>query len=308
MALLFYSEDDDATAWRREVLALVPELDWRTWPATGDAREIDSALVWLPPAGLLAGLPNLKAVFYLAAGIDSALRDATLPEVPVCRMVDASLTRTMSEFVLFQVLKYHRFIDRFAAAQRRASWRLALPPGPGSRAVGVMGLGRLGSDAAAVLARHGFKVKGWSRSPKTMEGIQTFAGGAGLDAFLADLDILVCLLPLTEETKGILNARTFAMLPRGARLINVARGAHLVEADLVDALDSGRLAHASLDVARTEPLPQAHPFWRHPLIDVTPHAASYTRPESGAVLVAENLGRLRAGRPLLHVVDRVRGY
>ena len=308
MALLFYSEDDDAAAWRKEITRLVPDLEWRTWPEIGDRAAIDSALVWLPPPGLLAGLPGLQAVFYLAAGIDSALRDATLPDVPVCRMVDASLTRTMSEFVLVQVLKYHRLLDRFAAQQCQARWRLSLPPGPSARTVGIMGMGVLGSDAARVLGRHGFRVKGWSRSVKLLEDVTTFDGADGLAPFLADLDVLVCLLPLTAETEGILNARTFAMLPKGARVINVARGPHLVETDLIDALDSGHLAHASLDVTGVEPLPSGHAFWRHPLVDLTPHAASYTRPESGAVLVAENLRRLRAGLPLLHVVDRARGY
>lgn len=308
MALLFYSDDDDPAAWRREVLRHAPALDWRTWPELGEVEAIDAALVWLPPPGLLAGLPNLKAVFSLAAGVDAMLRDPTLPDLPLCRMVDASLTRSMSEWVLLQVLKYHRLLDVYGAQQRSTIWRLYLPPGPAARVIGVMGLGELGTDAALTLARHGFTVHGWSRTRKEIGEVRCHAGSDGLASFLAELDVLVCLLPLTPQTDGILNAGLFSRLKPGCRLINVARGRHLVEQDLLDALATGRIAHASLDVAREEPPPQGHPFWRHPLIDLSPHTASYTTPESGGALVAENLLRLEAGAPLLHVVDRTRGY
>jgi glyoxylate/hydroxypyruvate reductase A len=308
MALLFYSLDDDPEAWRRELLHRLPGLDYRVWPDMGDPAEIDAALVWKPPPGLLRGLPNLKAVLSLAAGVDAMLADPTLPDVPLCRLVDPSLTRTMSEFVLLQALKYHRQLDVYAAQQRSARWRLYLPPPPAATKVGVMGLGALGEDAARVLVAHGFAVRGWSRTEKALEGVECFSGAAGLPEFLAGTSILVCLLPLTGETEGILDGGLFAQLPRGARLVNVARGRHLVEQDLIEALDRGQLAHASLDVFRDEPLPPEHPFWRHPAIDVTPHAASYGLPESAAENVAENWRRLQAGRPLLIVVDRARGY
>jgi glyoxylate/hydroxypyruvate reductase A len=308
MALLFYSLDDDADAWGRELRRHLPELDYRVWPEMGEPAGIDAALVWKPPPGLLRSLPNLKAVFSLAAGVDAMLADPTLPDVPLCRLVDPSLTRTMSEFVLLQALKYHRRLDSYAAQQRTGRWRLYLPPPPAATAVGIMGLGVLGLDAARVLKAHGFTVRGWSRTEKRLDGIDCFAGEAGLGPFLAGTDVLVCLLPLTAGTEGILDRRLFERVPPGSRLVNVARGAHLVEADLIEALDSGRLAHASLDVFRDEPLPPDHPFWRHPAIDVTPHAASYGLPESAAEVVAENYRRLREGRPLLHVVDRARGY
>jgi glyoxylate/hydroxypyruvate reductase A len=171
-----------------------------------------------------------------------------------------------------------------------------------------MGRGVLGEDAAGLLARMGFTVRGWSRGPKRLDGIATFAGEAELGAFLDGLDILVCLLPLTAETENILGRDLFARMPEGARIINLARGRHLVDQDLLDALATGQLAHATLDVFREEPLPPDHPFWRHPRITVTPHAASYSLPESGADTVAENIRRLRDGRPLEHVVDRSRGY
>lgn len=308
MALLFYSRDDDPDAWRRELARRLPGLEMRVWPEVGDPAEIDAALVWRPPPGLLRGLPNLRCILSLAAGVDQLLADPTLPDVPLCRLVDPSLTATMSEFVLLQILKYHRGLDVYARRQRRAEWRLELPLPAASTVVGIMGLGELGSDAARVLAAHGFTVRGWSRSEKHLPGATCFAGKAELEAFLAEAAILVCLLPLTDETRGILDAKLFARLPKGARLVNVARGAHLVEPDLTEALDRGHLAHASLDVTAIEPLPRDHPFWRHPRIDLTPHAASYGQPESAAAAVAENLRRLAAGEPLRDLVDRARGY
>jgi glyoxylate/hydroxypyruvate reductase A len=308
MALLFYSQDDDPKAWGRELRQRVPGLDFRAWPEAGDLAEIDLALVWRPPPGLLRSLPNLKAVLSLAAGVDAMLADPTLPDVPLCRLIDPSLTRTMSEFVLLQVLKYHRQLDVYARQQREGRWRLDLPPPPSATSVGVMGLGELGADAASVLREHGFTVLGWSRTEKAIEGVACFHGEDGLGPFLAGSRILVCLLPLTAETRGILDAKLLARLPEGARLVNVARGGHLVEQDLIEALDRGHLAHASLDVFASEPLPPEHPFWRHPRIDVTPHAASYGLPESAAEAVAENIRRLQSGQPLLHVVDRARGY
>lgn len=308
MALLFYSPDEDAQAWRRALLHRLPDLDFRTWPDTGDLAEIDAALVWRVPPGLLRTLPNLKAVLSLGAGVDAMLADPTLPELPLCRLIDRSLTRMMSEFVFLLVLKYHRGLDVYAAQQRQALWRFHLPPVPQATRVGILGLGELGTDAARMLAGHGFTVRGWSRSKKQLPGIECYAGAAELAEFLGQTDILVCLLPLTADTAGILDARLFAQLPQGARLINVARGRHLVEPDLLDALESGQLAHASLDVLREEPLPAAHPFWRHPRIDLTPHVASFSEPEIAADGVAENLRRLRDGRPLRNVVDRQRGY
>jgi glyoxylate/hydroxypyruvate reductase A len=214
----------------------------------------------------------------------------------------------MSEFVLTLVLKYHRRLDVFAREQRRARWSFALSPPAAATVVGIMGLGVLGQAAAGVLSGHGFTVRGWSRTRNDVAGVACFAGTGELGVFLGGAGILVCLLPLTAETEGILDAAVLARLPEGARLINVAWGRHLVEQDLIDALDRGRLAHASLDVFADEPLPPEHPFWRHPLIDVTPHVASFALPESAAAGVLDNLRRLRAGLPLHNLVDRARGY
>jgi glyoxylate/hydroxypyruvate reductase len=309
MALLFCSPDEDAEAWRRALLRREPGLDFRAWPEVGDAAEVEAALVWRVPPGLLRGLPNLGLVLSLGAGVDGLLADATLPDVPLCRLVDPSMARSMGEFVLALVLKYHRGLDRFAREQRRARWSFALPPPPEATVVGIMGLGELGAHAAGVLRAHGFTVCGWSRGCRAaVPGLEAFAGPGELGAFLAGTGVLVCLLPLTEATRGILDAQLLAQLPAGARLVNVARGAVLVEGDLIDALDRGHLAHASLDCFAEEPLPPDHPFWRHPLVDVTPHVAAFADPESAAAVILDNLRRWRGGLPLRHLVDRRRGY
>ena len=308
MALLFHSPDEDADAWRAALLRFMPGLDLRIWPETGDRSEIDAALVWRAPPGLLASLPNLRLILSLGAGVDAMLADPTLPDLPLCRLVDPSLTRMMGEFVLTLVLKYHRQLDRFAQAQRERRWSFALPPQPGETSVGILGLGELGSHAARLLRDHGFAVRGWSRRRRTIEGVACFAGPEERAAFLAETSILVCLLPLTADTRGILDARLLAGLPHGARLINLGRGGHLVERDLLDALAAGTIAHASLDCFSAEPLPAEHPFWSHPRIDITPHVASFALPASAAEGVIDNLRRLRAGLPLRNLVDRSRGY
>jgi glyoxylate/hydroxypyruvate reductase A len=308
MALMFLSADDAPEAWREALRVPIPDLDFRIWPEVGDPAEIDLALVWQPPPGELARYPNLRAILSLGAGIDGLLAQPGLPDVPIARMVDPSLTRTMTEYVLLATLRHHRHFDRFERAQRAARWSFALPPQAADRRVGVMGLGVLGSAAAASLASQGFPVAGWSREARQLAGIESFAGQAGLAAFLARTDILVCLLPLTRDTAGILNAGTLAGLARGAYLINVARGAHLVEADLIAALDSGQLEGATLDVFREEPLSPGHPLWCHPKVLITPHVASYASPQTAALGVAENIRRARENRPLLHQVDRNRGY
>jgi glyoxylate/hydroxypyruvate reductase len=309
VALMFYSNDDPADRWRRALTDLMPDLDFRVWPDVGDPNEIDVALVWKPPRGELRRYPNLKAILSLAAGVDAMLRDDSLPDhLPIVRMVDPSLTDGMVEYVLLAVLRHHRMFDHYERMHREARWDYVFPPQAAERRVGVMGLGVLGGEVARALAAHRFPVAGWSRGPKTVAGVECFHGGDGLRSFLARTEILVCLLPLTAETADILNADLFARLPRGAAVVNVARGGHLVDADLIAALDSGHLSGATLDVFREEPLPPDHPFWRHPKILVTPHVASYTVPESAAAGVVESVRRVRAGEPLLNVVDRGSGY
>lgn len=308
MALLFLSREDPADVWRDELRRRLPALEVRVWPDVGEAGSIETALVWRPPPGELQRYPNLRVMFSLGAGVDGLLADPTLPDVPLVRMVDGSLSDGMCTYVLTAVLRHHREFDRFARAQRRREWAHAFPHQARDRRVGVMGLGELGRAVASTLVGQGFPVAGWSRRAKEVAGIASFSGEAGLGPFLARSEILICLLPLTAATRGILDATTFAALPRGAFVINVGRGGHLVEADLVAALDSGQLAGATLDVFDEEPLPGASPLWDHPNVLITPHVASYCDPRTAADGVADNLRRLAAGEPLLNVVDRSRGY
>jgi glyoxylate/hydroxypyruvate reductase A len=309
MALLFKSEIDRADLWAEALKRHAPDLEVRVWPEVGVPEEVDYALVWKPPQGLLESLPNLKLIFSLGAGIDHLTSDPELPEgVPVLRMVEPGLTAGMTEYVVMSVLMHHRRMVDYAAMQRDKLWEVLPAPLAAERRVGVMGLGVLGADAAAALVGLGFDVAGWSRSPKSLPGVASFHGAEGLAPFLARSEILVCLVPLTAETQGILNAGTLALLPRGAALINVGRGELLVEDDLLPALESGRVSAATLDVFAAEPPAPEHPFWSHPRVVMTPHCASITVPDSGARAVVENIRRLEAGEALLHVADLSRGY
>jgi glyoxylate/hydroxypyruvate reductase len=305
MILLFLSAVDSAADWQAELGKLLPELELRVWPDLGDPTEIDAALVWRPPPGLLDQLPNLKLILSLGAGVDHILADPSLPPgIPILRLVDPYMTAAMSEYVQLQVLRLHRHDPDYRAQQHALVWRPLPQPNAAERRVGMLGLGVLGGDAALRLKVLGFDVAGWSRTErKKLPGIASFHGAEGLAALLERSEILVCLLPLTPATQGILDTRLFAQLPKGAAIVNCARGGHLVEADLLAALDSGQLSAAALDVFGDEPLPPQHPFWRHPRILITPHVAAATHPATAAVAVADNLRRLQQGRPLLNRVD-----
>ena len=308
MTLLFCSTTDRADDWLGELGARLPDLDVRVWPELGDPADIDMALVWKPPHGLLASLPNLKLIVSLGAGVESLLLDPTLPDVPLVRMVSEGLTVDMAGYVALQVLRWHRQLDEYREQQRAAVWhQIGHKPAAEVR-VGFLGLGELGTASAKTLLSMDYRVLGWSRTPKAIEGVESFAGTDGLAAMLPQCDLLVCLLPLTEGTRGILNRDLFAALPRGAVVINAARGAHLVEADLLEALESGHLRGASLDVFVEEPLPADHPFWRHPKVHVTPHMAAVTHASRSAEVVAEAVRAFREGRPLPNLVDRKQGY
>src|ERR1700730_17030941 len=309
MTLLFYSTVDSAARWRAQLERLNRELGLRGWPETRDPADIDYALVWRPAPGLLAALPNLKLILSLGAGVDHLLGDPQLPHhLPIVRLVDPHRPAAMIEYVLLQVLRLHRRDLDYRAQQEARDWRELDQKNAADRRVGILGFGELGQDAAHKLKALGFDVAGWSRSAKTAAGIATYAGAAGLRPLLARSEILVCLLPLTPETEGILNARALALLPRGAALVNAARGAHLVEEDLLAALASGQVSAAVLAVFAAEALTLGHPFSQHPRIGVPPHVAAFTNPQPAAPIILDNIRRFEEGRPLLNRVDPARGY
>lgn len=308
MPVLMLKSWDDGP-WIDLFADLMPELDVRAHPDIGDPAEIDYAYVFRPPAGLLASLPNLKGIFSVGAGVDHILADPDVPAgVPISRVVDPDMAMRMTEFCVFAVLYYHRRWPEIAAITQRRAWEVPLTPAARDRRVGVMGLGELGGASARALTTLGFDVAGWARTPKALDGVTVYAGAEGFAPFLARSEILLNLLPLTAETTGILNARTFAGLPRGAKIINVARGGHLAEGDLIPALDSGQLDGAFLDVFAAEPLPDDHPFWTHPKVTISPHLASIADRKVRAGLVVDGIRRLERGERPLHCIDPARGY
>jgi glyoxylate/hydroxypyruvate reductase A len=248
-----------------------------------------------------------KAVLNLFAGVETLVGNPTLTQ-PLCRMVDPAMTQSMAEWVTGHVLRHHLGTDAHVLGQDGVWRNHLIPPLAPERPVGILGMGELGTAAARMLKGIGFDVQGWARTPREVPGIPCHAGEAGLAALLTRSQIVVLLLPLTAGTAHLIDARRLALLPRGAVLVNAARGALIDDAALLAALDEGRLAHATLDVFRVEPLPPEHPFWRHPRITVTPHIAAETRPSTAARVIAENIRRCEAGEPLLHLVDRAQGY
>jgi glyoxylate/hydroxypyruvate reductase A len=311
MAILVAADFDAAewaTWWPLLQRALPAEQLVRDRDAA-PAQSIDVALVANPPRGSLSDLPGLRLIQSLWAGVDRLLADPGVPaQVPLARMVDPAMNEAMAQTALWAVLSLQRRFFGYAAQQRARVWQ----PQPWRRAdettIAVLGLGQMGRAAAQRLARHGYRVLGWSRHAASVSGVQVRSGADALPKVLAQAQIVVNLLPLTPATRGLFDAATLAQLPRGASLVNLARGAHVVEADLLAALDAGHLHHAVLDVFAAEPLPSAHPFWSHPSVTVLPHVAAPTDPRSAAPIAARNVRALRAGRSLEHLVDRARGY
>lgn len=299
---------DEYAAWRAHLTQALPDERIVLAGEPHDPDAVDAAFVANPPHGALAQYPNLRFIQSLWAGVDRLLGDPALPDVPVARLVDPDLTQAMVEAVVAHVMALHRQTYAYARQQERCEWKQLDQPLARDRRIGILGLGELGAAVARALAALSFPVAGWSRSPRAVPSVQCLSGRDGIEALLARSDILVNLLPLTPDTTGILDARLLARLPNGASLVNVARGAHLVENDLLAALDGGRIDHAILDVFGEEPLPPAHPFWSHPRISVFPHVAAYSAPESAARIAAANVSAFREGRPVTGLVDRVRGY
>ena len=300
----------DLPRWRPALEAAAREegVDLRLLTDPAEAPEAVEAVIYNPegPVRDFTPFPRLRAVLSMWAGVETIVGDPTI-KVPLTRMVEPGLTEGMTDWVAAHVLRLHTGLDRHLNLARDA-WPQWHPPLSRHRRVGVLGLGELGADAAAMLARLRFDVAGWSRTPKSVEGVACHAGPEGLDAVLARSEILVLLLPATPETDGLMTAERLARMPEGAALLNPGRGTLIDDAALIEALDRGRLSHAVLDVFREEPLPPDHPFRAHPKITVTPHIASVTRPETAAPALAAQLGRLARGEALRHVVDRTRGY
>lgn len=308
-ALLFQASGYRPELWTDHVRRLIPELDIRVGEEDARPADIVYCVAWKPKPGSLTRYPNLKVVFSMGAGVDGIVADPTYPrQVPLSRVVDDTLSQGMSEYVVLHTLYWHRRMNDLDGLQKLRKWRQIAAPRADAVRVGILGFGVLGQAAAAPLKALNYQVSGWSNTPKKVDGVTSFHGQDGLAPFLAQTDILVCLLPLTPETRGILNAKIFAQLPKGACVINCARGGHLVEADLIAALDSGQLRGATLDVFQTEPLPEESPLWTHPKVVVTPHVASMTDPASFMRHVADTIRRLDKGLAPENLVDFARGY
>jgi glyoxylate/hydroxypyruvate reductase len=309
-AIAYISRDTDGAAWEKLLSEALGPLDFRPLKGgLGDTDDIEVALAWKPQPGLLASFKNLKMIVSLGMGVDHLLTDPQLPAgATITRIMDDGLIGQMSEYAIHWALRHHRDIDKYAELQHARTWKPLDFIDTIHRRIGIMGLGTIGQDTAQKFAALGFPTAGWSRTAKSLPGIETFHGADGLTNFLGRSDILVAVVPLTRETQGILNARTFAALPKGAYLINMARGGHVVDDDLLAALNSGHLSGAVLDVFNTEPLPANHPYWTHPKVRVTPHIAGATNPRTASPGVIENIKRLRAGQPLINTVDPKSGY
>jgi glyoxylate/hydroxypyruvate reductase A len=306
--ILYVGMESRGREWARITGETTDDLELRVWPEIGRAEEVEYLAAWTLPDGLIARLPRLRAVLSVGAGVDQLDLSAIPVELPLARMKLPEIVVSVTNYVAMAVLALHRDLPDYIAQRHTGVLRRFPVRLPAERRVGVLGLGEVGGAAAAALAGLGFAVSGWSRTAKRIAGVASFTGVDGLAAMLAQTDILVCLLPLTAATRGILCADTFARLPRGAALVNAARGAHLVEADLLAALDTGQIATAMLDVTEPEPLPAGHPFWTHPRVVLTPHVGAVTQVEAGIAAVLANIRRFERGETLTGLIDRARGY
>ncbi|WP_233838917.1 2-hydroxyacid dehydrogenase [Paraburkholderia sp. ZP32-5] len=305
----FIWSDGDAAAWRERMTQTLGEFDMRVYPDIGNAEDIDFAMVWMPPCGELKRYPNLKGIFSIGAGVSHILRDPELPRhVPIVRLTDDTLSLDMSCHAIHWVLHFHRGYDRYLEQQRAGIWHRPPYPPNATRRIGILGMGAIGEYTARCLRDLQFDVAGWSRTQKALNGVQSFFGDDQLEAFLNRTDILVCVLPPTPATTGLIDAKALAMLPAGAYLVNMGRGEVLHDDALLAALDSGHIAAAALDVFVEEPLPSASRYWQHPRVRVTPHAAGPTSIEYGSRRIAENMLLLRQGVMPDAVMDAAQGY
>jgi len=302
LKVLFHTSGDDGAAWLDALSRALPEATLVEWPDS--TMPPDYALLWRPPPALLASLSEVKAIFNLGAGVDTLV---ALPErprkVPLIRLEDAGMAQQMAEYVAHAVLRRYRELDVYALLQEEAVWRPRARLPMHEFQVGILGFGVLGAAVAGTLSAFGFPLRGWSRTQKSVPGVRMFEGPVGLRPFLAETRLLVCLLPLTPDTRGLLDRATLSLLPRGAYVVNVSRGALLVDDDLLALIESGHIDGAMLDVFHDEPLPAPHAFWHHPRITVTPHISAVTQIEDSVMQIAAKIRRLEAGEPVSGVVD-----
>ena len=310
MRILFYTSDTaNEQAWLADLQAALPHAEIECWQADASFQPADYAVAWKPPRAMLQQHPELKALFNLGAGVDAILQLDVLPDhLPLIRIDDGGMAIQMAEFATEATLRYFRRLDQYALQAQQGLWQPLAPYDKADFGIGVLGLGVLGQRICSSLQHFGFHVSGWSRQPKEIDGVTTYAGMHQLEDFLRSSRVLICMLPLTVETTGILNAHTLSLLPHGAYLINLARGAHLVEADLPALLDSGQIAGATLDVFEQEPLAPTHAFWRDQRITVTPHISALTIRDAAAQQIAVKIAALERGEPVAGIVDRHRGY
>ena len=311
MALLIYGLDTrigNAKAWRDTVAEKLPDLELRIWPDAGAPADIEYLAFMQPDFDILPAFPNLKAMFSRSAGVEAFVDHPKLPKVPLGKMEPPGGDPMMTEYVVMHVLRFHRDMPGYQMAQANREWRRTRIVRPEERRVGFLGYGMMAKAPALVLKSLGFPVSAWVRTPRENEEVPIFHGRGQLEPFLNQTDIAVCLLPLTRETTGIFCSRTFAMMPRGAMLVNVGRGKHVVNADLIGALDSGQLSYAALDALWPEPLPPESPLWRHPKVTVMPHVARRPTVAQLVTEMAANVRSVRAGGGLLQEIDIRTGY
>jgi glyoxylate/hydroxypyruvate reductase A len=313
MRIIFYSQGGDSEAWIKSFNDIMPGTEIYQWQP-GDKLEnspsADYAVVWRPPLAMLQGRTDLKAIFNLGAGVDAILKygDALPEDALIVRLDDAGMGVQMAEYTTHAVLRYFRRFDEYEANARRGEWQVLKPHDKESFTVGILGLGVLGRRIAQALHHFEFPLRGWSHTMKEVPGVTCYAGKEGLDEFLSGTRVLVCVLPLTSETSNMLDRSSLAKLPDGAFLINVARGAHVAEPDLLAFIKSGHIAHAVLDVFRNEPLPKQHPFWQEPRITITPHIAALTLHNESIRQIAGKIAALERGEEISGVVNRSKGY
>ena len=310
MNILFYCANDTDSAIENAFREALPAATLTVWPDVAQPSDIDYAIVWQPPESFFDGLDNLKAIFSIAAGVDHLLTHPRLPTTtPLVRLLDAGMGEKMAEYVLYGVLGAQREMAAYQANQRQRLWDYSdRNNAAGDWDVGILGLGTLGQRVAERLLINGYPVHGWSRSARTHAQIHTYSGDSGLDEMMAKIKVLVCLLPLTAHTRGILNADLFGKAQAGLFVINVARGGHLIDDDLISALDSGQVSGALLDVTEPEPLPEHHPFWLHPNILLTPHTSAPTQASESVGQIVTNIHNHQKNGTLTGVVDRESGY